>query len=133
MKWSWIILFSFCFFSSCQNKESYKKAEDAEDAGREFIRASLDGNYDKAKFYLYKDSADFNIRLLDKWKINYEALNKDEKSGYRSASIMPIEISPVEDSAFYTYTYYNSYKKDTTTIRILNVNDEWLVDLRDLH
>jgi len=132
MKWSWIILGIF-FLLSCQNKEGFKKAEDAEDAGREFIRASLDGNYDKAKFYLYKDSADFNIRLLDRWKLYYEVLNKDEKSGYRSASILPIEITPGEDSAFYTYTYYNSYKKDTTTIRILNVNDEWLVDLRDLH
>jgi hypothetical protein len=35
---------------------NYSKAEDAQDAGREFIRASLDGNYDKAKFYLLKDS-----------------------------------------------------------------------------
>ncbi len=132
MKWTWIIIGSFFLFS-CQNKEGFKKAEDAEDAGREFIRASLDGNYDKAKFYLYKDSADFNIRLLDKWKLNYEALGNEEKSGYRSASINPIEIAPGEDSAFYTYTYYNSYKKDTTTIRVLKANDEWLVDLRDLH
>jgi hypothetical protein len=118
---------------SCENNENFKKAEDAEDAGREFIRASLDGNYDKAKFYLYKDSAEFNLRLLDKWKLSYEALNTHEKRSYKSASIMPVEIAPSTDSAYYTYTYYNSFKKDTTTIRILKANDEWLVDLRDLH
>ena len=132
MKWSWILAGSI-LMSSCQNKENYAKAEDAEDAGREFIRASLDGNYEKAKFYLYKDSADFNIRLLDKWRANYDEMGKEEKSGYRSASIMPIEIAAAENANAYSYTYYNSYKKDTTTIRVLKVNDEWLVDLRDLH
>ena len=118
---------------SCKNNESFTKAEDAEDAGREFIRASLDGNYDKAKFYLYKDSADFNVRLLDKWRDNYTSMGGEEKSRYKSASIMPIEIEASDDPDTYTYTYYNSYKKDTTTIRILKVNQEWLVDLRDLH
>ena len=132
MKWSWIIAI-IIVVSACESKETYVKAEDAEDAGREFIRASLDGNYEKAKFFLYKDSADFNIRLLDKWRTNYEALAGEEKSGYKSASIKPIEIAPAGDSSSYTYTYYNSYKKDTTTIRILKVNDEWLVDLRELH
>jgi len=131
MKGNWIFA-AMLFFLSCANDDTYKKAEDAEDAGREFIRASLDGNYEKAKFYLYKDSADFNIRILDKWKASYELMDREEKSGYKSASIRPIEIPP-SDSTTYTYTYYNSYKKDTTTIRILKVNDEWLVDLRDLH
>ena len=120
------------FLLSCTNNDGYKKAEDAEDAGREFIRASLDGDYERAKFYLYKDSAAFNLRILDKWKASYELMGKEEKSRYKSASIMPIEISP-SNSSTYTYTYYNSYKKDTTTIRVLKVNDEWLVDLRDLH
>ena len=120
-------------FCSCNNKVEFKKAEDAEDAGREFIRASLDGNYEKAKFYLYKDSADFNLRVLDKWKKSYDALKGEEKSAYQSSSIRPIVIEPSADSSSYSYTYYNSFKKDTTTIRILKSNDEWLVDLRALH
>ena len=118
---------------SCQNKESFKKADDAEEAGTEFIRASLDGNYEKAKFYLYKDSADFNLRVLDKWKMAYDAMDKEEKSKFHSASIRPIKIEPSTDSTSYSYTYYNSYKKDTTTIMILKANNDWLVDLRDLH
>ena len=127
-----LFIAAILFLFGCTNNDGYKKAEDAEDAGREFIRASLDGDYEKAKFYLYQDSAEFNIRILDKWKASYELMPIEEKSGYKSASIRPIEIS-ASDSSTYTYTYYNSYKKDTTTIRILKVNDEWLVDLRDLH
>ncbi len=132
MNWRWLLA-GILLISSCENKESFKKAEDAEDAGREFIRATLDGNYDKAKFYLYMDSADFNIRILDKWRASFNAMDGEEKSSFKSASIRPIEIAPVNNSNSYTYTYYNSYKKDTTTIRILRVNDEWLVDLRELH
>lgn len=132
MKWKWMLA-GLMLIISCQDKGSYKKADDAEEAGTEFIRASLDGNYERAKFYLYKDSADFNLRLLDKWKASYDAMDKQEKSKYHSASIRPTKIEPSSDSASYSYTYYNSYKKDTTTIRILKVNDEWLVDLRELH
>ena len=33
-----------------QIERTFKKAEDAQDAGREFIRASLDGDYEKANF-----------------------------------------------------------------------------------
>ena len=47
----------FCFLllilCACNDDATFKKAEDAQDAGRQFIRASLDGNYDKAKFYLF--------------------------------------------------------------------------------
>jgi Domain of unknown function (DUF4878) len=132
MKWSWIIAGTI-LFCSCSNEETFSKAEDAEDAGTEFIRASLDGNYEKAKFYMYLDSAQFNIRLLDKWRADYETMAKEEKSRFKSSSIRPIEIVSAGDSNVYSYTYFNSYKKDTTTIRILKVNGEWLVDLRDLH
>jgi Asp-tRNA(Asn)/Glu-tRNA(Gln) amidotransferase A subunit family amidase len=132
MKWKWMLA-GMVLMMSCQNNESYKKADDAEEAGTEFIRASLDGNYEKAKFYLYKDSADFNLRVLDKWKMAYDAMDKEEKSKYHSASIRPIKIEPGSDSTSYSYTYYNSYKKDTTTIMILKASNDWLVDLRDLH
>jgi hypothetical protein len=132
MKWNGILA-GLVLMMSCQNKESFKKADDAEEAGTEFIRASLDGNYEKAEFYLYKDSADFNQRLLDKWKASYDAMDKEEKSKFHSASIRPTKIEPSSDSTSYSYTYYNSYKKDTTTIRVLKVSGDWLVDLRELH
>jgi hypothetical protein len=68
---------------SCNNETSFKKAEDAQDAGREFIRASLDGNYDKAEFYLYADST--NQFLFSRWKRDYDELSSDEKSKYKNS------------------------------------------------
>jgi hypothetical protein len=31
-----------------------------------------------------------------------------------------------------SYTYANTYKKDTTTIRVVRINGEWLVDLKEI-
>jgi hypothetical protein len=131
MKKIFLIAVLACFMSC--NNGSYSKAEDAQDAGREFIRASLDGNYQKALFYLYRDDDNTNVMLLDKQKSNYNQMKEDEKVNYKEASIRAIRIEPVNDSTV-NYVYTNSYKPhDTTTIKIIRVNSEWLVDLKDIH
>ena len=113
----------------CNNETTYKKAEDAQDAGREFIRASLDGNYEKARFYMLTDST--NQLLLDKWKKDYERLNESVKHEYKNADILPISIRSQNDSVT-IYTYANTYKKDTTTINIVRIKNEWLVDFKEI-
>jgi hypothetical protein len=118
-------------FSACSDPHSFKKAENAQDAGREFIRASLDGNYEKADFYLYEDSADQNKMMLAKWKQDFERLPDDERQKYKDADIMPINIQTLNDSVT-RYTYANSYKKDTTTIKIVRIKGDWLVDLKEI-
>lgn len=114
---------------ACDNNTNFKKAENAQDAGREFIRASLDGNYDKARFYLYDDTT--NRFLFNRWKQDYNRLPDDEKSKYKDADIVVLTINSENDSVW-TYKYFNSYKKDTTTIKILRINGDWLVDLKEL-
>jgi len=115
--------------AACGNIHSFKKAEDPQDAGREFIRAALDGNYEKASFYLYADTT--NQLLLNKWRKDYDGMDHEERKKYQEADILPINIQAVNDSVT-SYTYANSYKKDTTTIRIVKLNGEWLVDLKEI-
>jgi hypothetical protein len=117
---------------SCNNDAGYTKATDAQEAAREFIRASLDGNYDKASFYLYKDSAGVNEMLLNKWKADYGQWNQEDKVGHKDANIIVITTQSTSDSTL-NYIFSNSYKKDTTTIRILKSKGDWLVDLKDIH
>ena len=59
-------------FVSCKDESTYTPATDPEEAGTQFIRASLDGNYAKARFYLLKDST--NLLLIRQQQINYEQL-----------------------------------------------------------
>lgn len=114
--------------AACNNIHSFKKADDPQDAGREFIRAALDGDYDKARFYLYADST--NKTLLDMWKRKYDNMPHEERKKYEDADIRPVDIHAVNDSVT-SYTYANSYKQDTTTIRVVRINGDWLVDLKE--
>ena len=104
-----------------------QKAEDAQDAAREFIRATLEGNEEKAKFYMLKDED--NLWMLDNWKKMYNKLPADSVKGYRESSIRPINIEAVNDSTT-MYTFSNSLTKDTTTVKVVRVNNEWLVDFK---
>jgi hypothetical protein len=124
-----IIIPTLLLLAACGNPHSFKKAEDAQDAGREFIRASLDGNYEKANFYLYADTT--NQMLLNKWKKDYDRLDHEEQKKYKDADILALDIQALNDSVT-LYRYANTYKKDTTTIRVVRISGEWLVDLKEI-
>ena len=115
--------------AACNNSHTFKKAEDAQDAGREFIRASLDGNYEKASFYLYADST--NKMMFSKWKKDYDRMTPEEQQKYKDAEIRIVDIHPVNDSTT-SFTYANSYKNDTTTVGIVKVDGDWMVDLKEI-
>jgi hypothetical protein len=125
------ILACFVFISvvACHEGKSFEKAEDAQDAGRQFIRASLDGDYEKARFYLLNDSV--NLLLIGKWQEGFDQMDRDTRQQYRDANILPINIRAINDSLT-TYTFSNSFRKDTTTVHIVRLKGEWLVDLKEI-
>jgi hypothetical protein len=128
-----IYILMLAFFSLACNNDSFSKAEDAEEAGTEFIRACLDGNFKKADFYLYEDANGMNAAYLEQQKKNYNQMPEEDKINYKQAGIRALQVEAVNDSTV-NYIYTNSYKPtDTTTIKIVKVNDEWLVDLKDIH
>jgi hypothetical protein len=121
--------FLFILFAACAGG-SYEKAENAQDAGREFIRATLDGDHKKAKFYMLKDTT--NLLLIDRQQQNYNHLSMEEKRQHRESNIRPLNIKKVNDSVT-SYQYYTTYNpKDTTTISIVKSNGDWLVDLKSI-
>lgn len=124
------VFLSVIILAACNDAGGYKKAEDAQDAGREFIRASLNGDMDKARFYLLKDST--NLYVFESWKNGYNKLSGDEKRSYRESEIRPLKIEKVSDSIV-NYSYSNSFKQKKATIKVVRVNGEWLVDLKDIH
>jgi len=126
------ILFACCILFlllACNAGKTFDKAEDAQDAGRQFIRASLDGDYEKARFYLLSDSV--NLLLISKWQQGFDQMDRDTRQNYREASILPISIRAINDSVT-TYTFSNTFRRDTTTVHIVRRNGEWLVDLKEI-
>jgi hypothetical protein len=124
-----VACFSFICLIACHEGKTFDKAEDAQDAGRQFIRASLDGDYEKARFYLLNDSV--NLLLINKWQQGFDRMDRETRQQYREANILPINIHTINDSVT-SYTFSNSFRKDTTTLRIVRVNGEWLVDLKEI-
>lgn len=118
------------FIAGCTAGGGYEKAENAQDAGREFIRATLDGDHQKARFYLLQDTT--NLLLIEQQQQNYNHLSREEKRQRRESNIHPLAIKSVNDSTT-SYQYYSSYNpKDTTTITVVKSHGDWLVDLKSI-
>lgn len=123
-------IFLILFIAGCTAGGGYEKAENAQDAGREFIRATLDGDHQKARFYLLKDTT--NLLLIERQQQNYNHLSREEKRQHRESNINPIAIEKINDSTT-SYRYYNSYNpKDTTTFNVVKSGGDWLVDLKSI-
>ncbi len=115
--------------ASCSS-DFYEPATDPIDAGREFIRASLDGDHKKARFFLLKDS--INLLLIDRQQRDFEMLPHEEKKKHRESSIRPTNIKNINDSTT-IYTYFNTYNPtDTTSINVVKQDDHWVVDLKSI-
>jgi hypothetical protein len=116
-------------FIACNAGKTFDKAGDALEAGRYFTRASLDGDYEKARFYLLNDSV--NLLLISKWQEGFDKMDRDTRQQYREASILPLYLKKINDSVS-VFSFSNTFRKDTTTVRIVHVKGEWLVDLKEI-
>ena len=103
-------------------------SENDVDAARNFIRAALDGDYSKARTFMLQDSS--NTQLLDAFENIYQhRMSRDDKRGYREASINMNEVRPFNDSITIV-NYSNSYKKKIDSLKIVKLNNQWLVDFK---
>jgi len=122
-----IISFILCFGIVCCSAKHYTTAENALDAGREFIDACLKGDFDKASYYMLQDEK--NKSFLLQQKRNYDAKGKKEKEEYNNASIIIFEDATVNDST-HIINYQNSYDKVGRKVKVIQQNNEWFVDFK---
>ena len=126
-----ICLALFLVIAGCANdKEENKEvtSENDVDAARNFIRSALDGNWREARRFMLQDST--NTQLLDTYENNYQThMNKEDKRGYREASITLFDTREVNDSVA-IIKYSNSFKKQKDSLRVVRMDGTWLVDLK---
>ncbi len=106
--------------------KTYPKAENAFDAGREFIDGCLKGDFDRAGFYLLRNDA--NDKRFDKIKSDYRNKTSDQKAQYYDASINILEEDAISDSV-HIISYKNSFDDIARKVKVLQTKDGWLVDL----
>jgi hypothetical protein len=117
-----------CACNNSDQQEIETTSENDVDAARNFIRSALDGKWREARRFMVQDST--NTQLLDAYESNYEThMNREDKRGYREASITLYDSRQVNDSVTIV-NYSNSYKKQRDSLKVVRVNNQWLVDLK---
>jgi hypothetical protein len=128
-----ILSASFLLFilAACNNDRAGSgDSENDVDAARNFIRSALDGNFSQARQYMLQDTA--NLQFLDVAQRNYLRAPEPTIRSYKESSINIHQVTAVNDSTT-VVVYSNSFKQDHDTLKILKLNNQWLVDLKYLY
>ena len=127
MKISCLIILILAFCTCNRDKTDYPNAENAFDAGREFIDGCLKGDFKKAAFYMVNDGE--NNKDLQQIEKNYNAKTIEQKQQYHEASIIVNEDEAVSDSV-HVINYMNAYDKIARKIKVILHNGIWQVDFK---
>jgi hypothetical protein len=119
MKNHFLFLILLMGFFSCNQPEGFKEAEDPLDAGREFVRAVLDGNYEKAVLYIEDNQEDKD--LFERYKQYMNNQPKKEKLQLKSSSIIINKVENLSDTVSIV-NFSNSYSMKPTELKIVQKN-----------
>lgn len=110
-----------------QEPQSYTTAENALDAGREFIDACLKGDFTRARWYMIDDST--NTGHLERAEAKFRTYDKEGRQQLRTASINISEVSDVDTATSIIY-YNNSFDQKPLKVKVVKLKEKWLVDFK---
>lgn len=120
------------FQAACKSKDKeVPKSENSVDAARNFIRAALDGKFGEAEKYMLQDS--LNLNYLEVAERSYKNADQSVKDGYRGASIHFYDPIPTNSDSVSILVYDNSFMNNKDTLKLVRINNNWLVDLKYLY
>jgi hypothetical protein len=100
-------------------------AENAFDAGREFIDGTLKGDFEKSAFYMLV--SDQNKQFLSVVEKEYRQKDKEGRQELRTASINLEKVEDLDKGQSIIY-FSNSFDKKSQKIKVIKTNQGWLVD-----
>lgn len=119
------IYFLFFLFS-CSQQET-KPAETPLDAAREYKTACLNGEFDKANFYLTNNSKqNFYFKKLQD---DYSKLPSRQKKEVRESSLIIYSVKEKFNNTT-QIILASSYTKIKDTIDVVKQNEMWLIQLK---
>jgi hypothetical protein len=118
-----VLLFALLYLAC--NPAGFRKPEDGLDAGREFIRAVLDGDYKKAELYVMPEEED--LRLFKRYEEYMRKRPGSELIELKQASIIINKVEMVSDT-IQIINYSNSHTSKPVDIKVVKKDGEWWVD-----
>jgi hypothetical protein len=122
-----VFLLTAALVFSCHGRSTYPKAENALDAGREFIDGFLKGDTRKAEAYMVDDEK--NKALLARLHRQLRTSSADTREGYQQSSIIIGEVDEIAENEV-IIQYKSSFDMTPKKIKVVKQNDRWLVDLK---
>lgn len=113
------------FLLACNRPEGFTSPEDPLDAGREFVRAVLDGDYERAQLYIQDNPED--RELFIRYSRYMKGQSQKERLQLKSASIIINKVETLADSVS-IINFSNSYAMKPMDLKIVRENKEWKVD-----
>jgi hypothetical protein len=121
-----VFILTITLLYSCNNQKRARPST-ALDTGREFIRASLDGDFKTTQQLLLKDTQ--NLQLFESYKMLYERMPADKKKNYKSASYEINKYLDLDDSTT-IINYSNSYMNKPMEIKVVRHDEVWSIDFK---
>jgi hypothetical protein len=122
---NYILIGSLIVLFACNNQDNHYP-ETAMDTGRNFIRASLDGNFNEAEKYILNTQE--NSEYFATFKQHFQSLPDSVRASYKKASFEINEYNEVNDTVTIIH-YSNSYMKKNMNIQLIRRNNKWSIDL----
>jgi hypothetical protein len=120
------LLFLLVILYSC-GTEKDQRPSTALDTGRDFIRASLNGDFKTAENLILPEPQ--NLQLFESYKAYYNRLPAEKKTLYKQASYEINKYLDVDDSTT-IINYSNSYMNKPMDIKLVRQNNTWSVDFK---
>lgn len=112
-------------FFGCNEPEGFQNPEDPLDAGREFVRAILDGNYQKAGLYIIGDQEDKD--LFTTYQQYMKKQPQKERLLLKSSSIIIHKSETINDSVT-IINFSNSHSMKPMDIKVIREDNTWKID-----
>ncbi|RYY40957.1 MAG: hypothetical protein EOO08_03785 [Chitinophagaceae bacterium] len=122
-----LLLCALLALASCSETTPPTTSDSDVDAARNFLRASLNNDFSKARDYMFTDSA--NTQLLNVAADQRARMSKDENRHYQEATIRFYDTRKVNDTSS-VVVYDNSYKRTRDSLLVFRSAGKWLVDLK---
>jgi len=122
----YLLVWGMGSFWGCSTPEGFKSPEDPLDAGREFIRALLDGDYEKGSLYVLNDPEDQEI--FKRYERYMKKQPKKELLNLKSASII-INTMENQGDSISIINFSNSHSMKPMDLKVVKENGEWKIDL----
>ena len=125
MKKILVLLAAVLFLVACEQQRT--RPDDALETAREFIRSSLDGDYEWANELMLQDSVNtYELGILSK-KYKTE-MSEADKEGYKKSSIIVHSVENASDTVVIV-NYSNSFKNKQLPLKVIKKDNKWQVDL----